>query len=43
MNQFIFNIRKHSLGSQECTQLFNKLVHNEGLMMTLLGRNMSPL
>jgi len=23
------------LGSQECTQLFNRLVHNKGLMMTV--------
>jgi len=36
----LLRICKHWLGSQECTQLFNKRVHNEDLMMTLQGGNM---
>jgi len=33
-NLYVVNICKHCLGSQECTQLFNQMVHSEGLMMT---------
>ena len=34
-NLFIVINCKHSLGSQKYTQLFNRLVHNNGLMMNL--------